>query len=288
MDVSIIIVSYNTRELTKQCLESVLKKTEGIDFEIIVVDNNSQDSSGQMLKKEFPNVKLIESEKNLGFGKANNLGIDAAIGRNIFLLNPDTILINNAIKILSDYLDKNENIGICGGNLYDEEMNPSYSFDKIPSLLQEINILLGNPNKLNKNRNFNFTFKPMEVGYITGADMMIKKSLLDKIGYFDPDFFMYYEETELTWRIKKSGYKIINIPNAKIIHLEGKSFNCNLDKIKRILTSRKLFFKKTHGNLYRLIADCIFHLTAISRITVFYILGNKEKNLYWKYILKNI
>ncbi len=287
MDISIIIVNYNTKTLIKQCLQSVFEKTKEIEFEVIVIDNASHDGSQKMLKEEFPHVILIESDENLGFGRANNLGITVAKGRNVFFLNPDTILINSAIKILSDYLDNN-NVAVCGGNLYDENMHPTLSFCAMPSLCTEILVLLGLFNRINKNIYFNFTSKPMKVGYITGADMMIKKIVLDTVGRFDPDFFMYYEETELTYRIKKQKYQIISVPDAKIIHLEGKSFSTNTQREKRILEARRLFYKKTHSDFYLFVVNNIYFLTAFSRMIIFSILGNKEKSSFWKFILKNI
>jgi GT2 family glycosyltransferase len=266
MDVSIIVVSYNTEALLKQCLESVFARTLDIEFEIIVIDNASSDGSRRMVKEVFPGVILIENQKNLGFGQANNLGFKYAKGRNVFLLNSDTILLNNAVKILSDYLDDNLQTGICGGNLFDENENPAHSFMRcLPSLFLELNSLFRN-NRLfriryGKNLQFNYTNNPLEVGYITGADMMLRTSILNTVGGFDPDFFMYYEETELTYRIKRLGFSIYNVPNARIIHLGGKSFSNNNEKKKLFLNSEDLYYRKTHSWLGKKIIYFIKTLT---------------------------
>jgi GT2 family glycosyltransferase len=268
MDVSIIIVSYNTEALLRQCLESVFAKTCNIEFEIIVIDNASSDGSQRMVKEFFSEVTLIESQKNLGFGQANNLGFKYAKGRNIFLLNSDTILLNNAVKILSDYLDNNSQAGICGGNLYNEKKEPDISFIRcLPSIFSELNILLrGRLFKImyGKNMEFNHTGNPLKVGYVCGADMMLRASVLNDVGGFDHDFFMYYEETELTYRIKKTGFFTYSIPSANIIHLRGKSFSNNNERIKLLLHSEDLYYKKTHSWFSRKIIYIIKFLTRLT------------------------
>jgi GT2 family glycosyltransferase len=193
---------------------------------------------------------------------------------------------------LSDFLDSDIYIGIVGGNLYTDDLQPTLSYDMLlPSLYWELNILFCD--RLSRilfgaNGYFNHSQQCLKVGYITGADMMVKKAILEKVGFFDPDFFMYYEETELTYRIRKRGYKVICIPQAKIVHFEGKSFSSNLERQKRLLVSRNLFYKKTHSQIYHLFANSICYLTAVSRIVIFTILRNKEKCKNWKFIIKNI
>ena len=288
MDVSIVIVNYNTKDLLKQCIESVFAKTQDLIYEIIVVDNASSDGSQQMLKEVFPEVILVESPENLGFGRANNIGFDYAKGRNIFLLNSDTILLNNAVKILSDYLDDNPKTGICGGNLYDEKEQPLHSFRRsLPSLLFELSVLLGDilfKIIYGKNQEFNYTNKPLKVAYITGADMMINASVLSIAGKFDPDFFMYFEESELSWRVKKAGFSIYSVPSARIIHLESKSFSDNYKKIKMQLNSRSLYYKKTHSWFSRKIINIIYFFTLNSKILGFKIFGNSKRLNFWKQV----
>ena len=129
MQVSVIIVNYNTKELTKQAIRSVFDKTEGVEYEIIVVDNDSKDGSVEELKKTFQDkITVIESKENLGFGRANNLGIKQSKGKYVFLLNSDTELINNAIKIFYDYMEQNMQVGVCGGNLYNKNNEPATSY----------------------------------------------------------------------------------------------------------------------------------------------------------------
>lgn len=227
MDVSIIIVNYNTRKLTQNCLDSIFKNTSGVSFEVILVDNASNDGSVELFKQE-KSIQFIKSDKNLGFGMANNEGFKIAKGKYVFCLNPDTLLLNNAIKILFDFMETHPNAGVCGGNLYDCDMNPTHSYRMtLPSIWWEIDYHLGYLfGKLlwGRNLEFNYTDKLRSVGYITGADMMVRKEIIDKVGGFSKRFFMYYEECELTYRIRKAGYEVYSVPEAKIQHLEGKSF----------------------------------------------------------------
>ncbi len=288
MDVSIIIVSYNTLNLIGNCIDSVLEKTEGVNYEIIVVDNQSPDDSVKVLKEKYgsmPNFKLIELEDNVGFGRANNEGFKVAQGRNVLLLNPDTILINNAINILSGYLDTNPKVGVCGGNLFDEDMKPTHSFKrKLPGVLSEINNLtLGCFYKIiyGKNQDFNYKKKEMSVGYITGADMMIRRAVLDEVGHFNPAFFMYFEETELTCRIKKADYKVMSIPNAEIQHLEGKSFGEFKERRERmILEGRAVYCNLTMGRLKRFVLDFLFMWNINQRLVGHSFYKNEKKD-YW-------
>lgn len=228
-DVSVVIVNYNTYQLLEACIKSVINSTKGVDYELIVVDNHSDSELSFKLDRAFPNqVLTLQLTENLGFGRANNEGIKHATGKYVLCLNPDTLLINNAIGLLCDYMNHHPAVGICGGNLYDAHMNPTHSYRMaLPSFWWEIDFHLGYFfGKLiwGKNLEFNYSDRPRSVGYITGADMMIRKEILDITGGFSIRFFMYFEECELTYRIKKLGYKVFSVPEAKIQHLEGKSF----------------------------------------------------------------
>ena len=141
MDVSIIIVNYNTCDLTRNCLKSVFEQTKDIDFEVIVSDNGSKDGSIEMIKKEFPQVILIENNANLGFGAANNRGLKIAKGKYVFYLNSDTILLNNAVKCFFDYWENSpekDTIGALGGNLLNEDGNVIHSGTDLPTAKSEL------------------------------------------------------------------------------------------------------------------------------------------------------
>lgn len=291
-DVSIVIVNYKTVPLILNCLESVYEKADGISYEVIVVDNNSADDFQKRIQAEYPEVKCLPLSENVGFGRANNEGLKIASGRNIFFLNPDALLLNNAVKILSDFLDAHLEVGVCGGNLYDEEMNPTHSYRMcLPGIYWELNGLFhGLPDAIRWGRNaqFNHTDKPRNVGYITGADMMVRRKVLDKVGSFSPKFFMYYEETELTYRIRKAGYKIVSVPEAEIQHLEGKSFEKakSRRRIELLERGRKQYHALCHSALYSMVVNLLVICFLLSRIFLSVITGKWGKLSYYRFRLK--
>jgi GT2 family glycosyltransferase len=253
-----------------------------------VVDNNSIDNPKKALLEKFGNkIICVELPENIGFGRANNEGVKTARGRNLFFLNSDTVLLTNAVKILSDYLDEHLDAGCCGGNLVDEDGRPTHSFLRYfsPSTFGEIVVMFsGIPGKLlyGKNIMYNNSYKPLEVAYISGADLMIKKELFESLHGFNPDFFMYYEETELTHRVKKLKYKVCNVPQSKIIHLVGKSFSDNKTKTYLFFYSRKVYLRKTHTYFTGCVCNCIFSLTLLYCLSVSFIKGNRNKSRCYK------
>lgn len=288
MDVSVIMVNYNTLELTKNTINSVIEKTSELNYEIILVDNASVDGSVEFFEREYKDkIIFIKNNENLGFGRANNKGIEIAKGKYVFLLNSDILLINNAIKILFDFMEKNEDCGVCGGNLFDVNLKPTHSFlKKLPCLSSEINFQLNFFSKIfrkiiNKREDFNYSKNEKEVGYVTGADMMIRKKILLETGLFDKDFFMYSEESELTYRIKQKGYKVISIPQAKIVHLEGKSSIFKEKKHHMFLESKYKYFYKT-SNLKT--CKYVYYISQIGYFLRFLITCNKD---YFKIIKIN-
>ena len=248
MDVSVIIVNYNSFQLILDSIESIYEFTDGVNFEIIVIDNDSTERDIEQINKHYKDVVFIKNNKNRGFGSGNNLGAKYANGEYLFLLNPDTVLLNNAIGKFFEFCRQDRNVGIVGGNLYDANRMPAFSgWRFLPSLLSKIDFLLHDQlgNILKKVGHFNFTGLPQKVGYISGADLFIPKRIFLDAGGFDEDFFMYYEETELTYRVKKLGYDVYLLPDAKILHLEGQS-ETDAEKVAyRMRKSEKLYYIKT-------------------------------------------
>jgi GT2 family glycosyltransferase len=247
MDVSIIIVNYNTGNLTKACINSIFEKGKAIQLEVFVIDNASTDNSIDILQSD-DRIILLPNAENLGFGKANNIGIKLAKGRNILFLNPDTLLVNNAVKVMSDFLDTHSYAGACGGNLLGEDLQPVKSFSRFfPGLEEELNDWSGHRYERLRYRNntfYNNSGKALKVAFVSGANMMVKKKVIDVTGGFDQDFFLFYEETELSMRIRKAGYLIYSLPDAKIIHLVSRSFNLPESKAKAYYMSRQIYYKK--------------------------------------------
>lgn len=268
MDVSIIIVNYHSAGMVIDCIHSIREKTKKLNYEIIVVDNASGEDQRKALADAFgDSITLIVSEENLGFGKANNLGAARAKGKYLFLLNPDTILVNDAVSVLHDYLEANPGVGVAGGNLYAPDMTPApsfcRSFDDLESERKKAGwrYLIGNKihdkllarsGKVRPVSEFNHTEAPEKVAYIFGADMMLQKAVFDRVRGFDPDFFMYGEEEELTWRIAQLGLDVMCVPAAKIIHLEGATVKKQNEFSARQFTMRMngtlTYFKKRFGD----------------------------------------
>lgn len=252
MDVSVIIINYNTRQMTAECIDSVFEKTRGIKFEIILVDNASTDGSKEFFEKDS-RITYIYSDENLGFGRANNLGAKVAKGKYLFLLNSDTLLIENSIKVFFNYMEKHNTYVACGGNLIDKQGKNTIIGGNYPTLLSEFSrigfcLLYHNyyKTKLAIPQTIEYA-RYQDVAYISGADSFIRRKAFEDINGFDEDFFMYYEETDMYYRMHKKGYKFCLIPNTSIIHLvEGSQGNrgFSIIKFKLQMGSKLLFFKK--------------------------------------------
>lgn len=262
MDVSIIIVNYNTCKMLEDCINSIYKFTSDLEYEIIVSDNNSSDGSIEMLRKNFPKVVIVENKRNLGFGAANNEGRKISKGKYVFYLNSDTLLLNNAVKIFFDYFEKNgekENLGALGCFLKDETGKRIHSFGNFAtfnSLMKEL-IVMGITNfilsllyilhipakKLRKYKKFSDQIVSYDevksVDYITGADLFM---LNDQNASFDENYFLYYEDTKLQYDLNKIGKIRRIIEGPEIIHLMGGSVDENFS-IKRKASFSRIQFE---------------------------------------------
>lgn len=288
MDVSIIIVNYNTKEILRNCLNTITKHTKNIDYEVIIIDNASTDDSVKMLSTEFPQFILIKSDINLGFGKANNEGFKIAKGRNYFLLNPDTLLQNNAVKILSDFIDSDESYAVCGGNLLNADETPQPSFSMyFHSIKSKLSILFYFPNRKKYSCNFNYSTSPIEVAVVFGSAFMIKSRIIKQIGGFNPNFFLYAEEDELCYRIKKAKYKIMNYPKSRIIHLDGSAFDNSLDRQNRRIEGLNIFYSICYSPIHTKIIRFLDFNIILSRLIVAWFLRNEKKLSFWKYQLSS-
>lgn len=275
-DVSIIYVNYHTSSLIRDSILSIGEKVKGISYEIIVVDNNSEKNLEEKLQDAIPytvKTRYVYLEENIGFGGANNAGAEQAEGKYLFFLNPDTLLLNNAIKVLYDFMEVHPEAGACGGNLTESHQKPSYSFRKIlPGVnweFQELtHYIFSHP--LNKvNNYYNFTDQPVKVAYISGADLMVRQKVFKETGGFDPTLFMYWDDVEICRRIDKAGYEIFNVPEAKICHLESQSFE-NEDlkenfKIELLEKYRIAYLKKNLSKVEYRAANLLYDLFLRSR-----------------------
>ena len=238
LQVSIIIVNYKTPQLVIDCVNSIEKNSSGVDFEIIVVDNHSEDDSVERLSKDN-RIILIESLRNGGFGYGNNLGMRVARGKYFFLLNSDTLLVNNAIKEFYDYAESHEPKTLYGCYLIGDDGTYRGSFHYFPALT--IGAFF---RRLFRKQNYTPDYTDKEVECICGADMFIPRTAIEECGGFDENIFLYGEEGELQFRMAKAGYKRMLLSSPKIIHLEGKSLEQSETKRKIKLKSHFYVLKK--------------------------------------------
>lgn len=295
-ELSIIIPSFNTKELLYNCLKSIFNQTKEINFEVIVVDNASTDGSTDMVKKQFSQVKVIINNKNEGYAKANNIGIKAARGDNILFLNSDTVILDKAIEKSLCYLINNPKIDILGCKLLnsDKTIQPSGGyFPKLRQIFYMMFFIDDLPifNKIIKpyqQSNLGFYKNFQMLDWVTGAFMMIKKKVIDKIRGFDENFFMYSEEVDLCFRAKKAGFKVAFFPDAKVIHIKGSGLEAGFEKavLGEFLGLIKFFNK--HKPTWEIpILKTLLKIGAILRMVFFGILkGDKIKQKIYEKAFK--
>jgi len=236
--ISIIIPSWNTKGLLRNCLKSL-----GSSYEIIVVDNGSTDGSPVMVEKEFPHVLLIKNKKNLGFGAANNQGMKRAKGDYLLLLNSDTIVKDKAPLLMAKYLKEYKEVGVVGCQLLNKDGSLQPSAGPFPGLKIALIMLFLEHWFGDLVRSSFKTAK--EVDWVMGAAFMLRREILEKVGFMDEGLFMYMDEVEYSLRIKKAGYKVVFYPRAQIIHLwEGSSRTGRTDPILNIYRGLIYFYKK--------------------------------------------
>lgn len=291
MDLSVLIVSYNTRALTLACLASVFKETEGITYEVIVVDNASQDASARAIADRFPSVKLIEPRENIGFARANNLAAKQARGRFLLLLNPDTVVLEQAIQKAVAFAQAHEEAGIVGGRtLYpDGSLNYSSCYGLTTPwgmLCSAIGISACFPNSEFFNPGSLGGWKRdtiREVEIVSGCFLLIRRALWQKLGGFDESFFMYGEETDLCLRARKLGYRCFNCPEATIIHYGGASETIRSDKMVRLFTAKSQLLARHWSAFAARFGVAMLDLRAFTRVIGFGVAGllsRRHRNSY--------
>lgn len=228
--VSVIVVSFNTREILSRCLERLVGECAGHDAEVIVVDNASRDGSADMVAQGFPQFSLVRSDTNLGFAAANNVGFARARGRYLVLLNPDAFLAPGALAAAVARIDASPRVGLAGGRLLDKDGRLQPSGRLFPSLLNEFLVLSGLAARFPQSRlfgRFDRTWADpaceARVDWVPGAFTIIRREALAAAGLFDERFFLYYEEVDLCRRVARAGYEIWYWPDVIVTHLGGES-----------------------------------------------------------------
>ena len=256
MDLSIIIVNWNTKDLLRTCLNSIFEKTRGVTFEVFVIDNASKDGSVEMIRQNFPNVRLIANSQNKGFAAANNQGIQLSRGANVVLLNPDTELIEDSLTLLVTFMEHHRNCGICGCHLLNPDRSHQSSVRRFPTfpdqllILLKIHHLFPNTSIFQRYQAHDMDYtKAQSVDQVMGACFLVKRVVFEKIGLLDQRFFNWFEEVDFCKRAKGAGYSIWYTGDTSMIHHYGQSFGQLLPLPKQKMWNRSLryYFYKHHS-----------------------------------------
>ena len=266
---SVIIINYNGGRLLKDCIYSIYREATAIPFDIWVVDNDSQDNSIEIIKQHYPHVNIIENRTNIGFAKANNMVLSTSTTDYFLLLNPDTIICSQAIEKVVSYMDQRTEVGIAGCKVLNEDGSiqlacrrsiptPKVAFFRLTGMSK----LFPNSKLMAK---YNLTYldagEPHEVGAVSGAFLMIRGKVIDKIGGLDSDFFMYGEELDWCLRTKKAGWAVMYYPYAQIIHYKGECSKSNSRKATfEFYRSMRLFHKKHFADNHSSIINAIIYV----------------------------
>ncbi|HRS83570.1 MAG TPA: glycosyltransferase family 2 protein [Smithellaceae bacterium] len=275
MEISFIIVNWNTKDLLRGCLDSIAKTVGSLAYEIIVVDNASSDGSADMLTREYPSIRLIANLENRGFGAANNQAFAVMKGKYALLINTDAVLIEGAVDKLWRFAEANPRAAIVCGQLLNADGSRQNSVAAFPTLLTLcLNTSLLEylfpgryPSKRYDHR------EPLEIESAVGACMMIRKQALDEVSFFDERYFFFFEETDLAFAMKRAGWKVYQVPDAYIYHFQGQSIGHNAQSRIEFYRSRYQFLRKWYGSTYyraaaaiiflRLLADALLNTTGV-------------------------
>ena len=291
---SIIIVNWNGCELLRNCLNSISKSNPDGNYEIIVVDNASNDNSVAMVKKDFPDVILIENLENLGFARATNIGIKASRGNIILLLNSDAELkTENTFEKVEHFFSKHSEVGILGTNLIFPDGVPQAPGGKFMSnweLFKQQILFLDSPlfhrvkNKLRASTDNQF----YDIDYVSGACLFVRKKVIDEIGMLEESFFMYGEDMELCYRAQKNGWRRVILLQIEVIHLKSQSIKKNLEEIfAHGIKNNCYLIQKFHGKTHALLAHLIYAVGLLIRFFLAFVRKDNKPVSYLKLISKN-
>lgn len=302
LDLSIIMVSFNTKDLTVSCLNSIVKNTKGIKYEIVVIDNASEDGSFQELKNlrnnEQRNLKIIKNKRNLGFAAGNNQGWKVAKGKYILFLNTDAEILDNTLSEMVHWMNKNQDVGVASCMLKSKNglIQPTggyfptilsvfswmtiQDFPFVDKIIKPFHPLHG---RSFFSRGEEFYKIKKELDWVTGAFLLTRLSILKEVGGWDETYFMYLEDVDLCYRIKKRGrQKVWYLPQWSIVHLGGGSSTSSFPLLSEY-SGIKRFYKKFYPSWQYPILKFLLKLGALGRIVLFWLLsGRKEAEVYVK------
>lgn len=277
MDLSIIIVNWKSKDYLRKCVASIFAETSGLDFEVVVIDSASFDGADEMLAREFPPVRFIQSQENLGFSKANNVAFQASIGDAVLFLNPDTELVGAAINRLHAALQELPKVGIVGARLLNTDGSLQTScVQAFPTILNQLlnaealRRLTPEAKLWGMQALFSSEQKPLPVEMISGACMMMRRDVFERIGQFSLDYFMYAEDTDLCFKSKKLGLTNYYVGDAVVVHHGGGSSQQARSNFANVMVfeSNSRFLRKWRGSVY---SQC--YRLAMSGVALVRVLG---------------
>jgi len=262
-------VNWNTRDLLANCLESIYNSSPNFAFSVIVIDNASLDGSAEMVRKLFPTVQLLENQENAGFAKANNQGINLTEANYILLLNPDTVVLSDALQVLVDFMDDHPEAGAIGSRVLNPDGSLQTSCYVIPTLSREF-VRLFHLGRLCPGSQYRMeswdTNTPRRVEMIQGDCLLLRKAALDQVGLLDDSFFIYSEDIDLCYRLQLAAWVLCWVPQAQVIHYGGQSTSqVAAEMFLKLYQSKLNYFRKHHGNTTALGYKVILFITALSR-----------------------
>jgi len=260
MDLSIVIVNWNTKNLLLDCLESIFETVKNMSIEIWLVDNASTDGSVEAVKRTYPDVQVVQNKKNMGFAAANNQAFHRMQGRYALLLNTDTLLTRGAVEMIYEFMEDNPKVGMACGQLLNKDGSKQNSIANFPSLIS----LLCNESLLqillpkrypSKRKEYS---GPIEVDSCIGACLMVRGKAMKEVGTFDESYFFFFEETDWAYRMNQAGWKVCFVPSAQIYHFQGQTVGHQARSRILYYGSRYKYFKKWHHDSYDLIRLIVF------------------------------
>jgi len=276
VEISVIIVSWNQKDLLRACLRSLYSSSGSAAIEVIVVDNASSDGSATMVEIEFPQALVIRAGENLGFGRATNLGASRARGKYLLLLNSDTEVCEDTCSKMADFMTEHPDVGIVGCRLVDPVGRAwQRSYGNFPTWRAELCEALFLSSIFPRSRIFEGTHIRSESAivracdWVSGAAMMIRRSAWDAVRGFDEAFFMYYEDVDLCWRVRAAGFTVVFFPFAHVIHHQGASVGKGSAGLLFDLESQRIFCRKHYSRVHCLLIQLVVALRCALRVAVF-------------------
>lgn len=290
IDISIIIVTWNSEEDIIQCLDSIERASQNIDVEIFVVDNNSRDNTVNIVQKSYPDVKLISNHENFGFAKANNQAIKMCSGKYILLLNPDTVLNTTSLNDSLTYMEQNADIGVLGCMIKNSDGSIQPSVRRFPTVFSQILVLCKLHNffpriaSLKKYFASDFDYSSNQnVDQVMGAYMFVNRNCVEKIGLLDEGFWIWFEDVDYCKRAKDAGFKVTYNPNISIMHKQSRSFEKLLAKQEqRIFNKSMFYYAKKHFNRFSYILLKCFQPISIMLAMIVGMFENKINKVHIK------